>query len=185
MVIHGSSQNCIQSNIRRQFILRHIKVSVSKRLELSILSVTSRYGSVLIFSSFQGTFREEEDEKIAIRDMSFVSGLSFHRVMGNQNQGYRVNLNCHEVFSHGSCGEKQSATWRMSSICPTAVSSADTSTKRPVDEGTVSSNSNNVLMIRAKLKSLEEHTFITNKSVLETRSSGIVVYNETISVMKD
>ena len=43
----------------------------------------------------------------------------------------------------------------------------DVSTKRPVDEGVVSCNANDVLMIRVKLKSLEEHTVIVNKSVLE------------------
>ena len=41
-------------------------------------------------------------------------------------------------------------------------------TQRPVDEGAVSRNANDVLMLRANLKSLEERTVIVNKSVLET-----------------
>jgi hypothetical protein len=37
-----------------------------------------------------------------------------------------------------------------------------------VDEGSASRNANEVLMLRAKLKTLEERTVIANKSVLET-----------------
>ena len=38
---------------------------------------------------------------------------------------------------------------------------------RPVDEGPVSCNANEVLMLRAKIKTLEERAVIENKSVLE------------------
>jgi hypothetical protein len=47
------------------------------------------------------------------------------------------------------------------------VSSAAESTKRPVDEGASSLNANDVLMLRAQLKSLGEHTVIANKAALE------------------
>ena len=43
----------------------------------------------------------------------------------------------------------------------------DASTKRPVDEGVVSRNANDVLILRTQLNSLEEHTVIANKSVLK------------------
>jgi hypothetical protein len=69
----------------------------------------------------EGTSRKEEDEKLAIRVLPFVSGLSFHRATGNQNAGYRVNLNCHTSFSHGRCSEKQSSPCRMSSKRPTQL----------------------------------------------------------------
>ena len=45
-------------------------------------------------------------------------------------------------------------------------------TKRPVDEGAASRNANDVLMLRAKLKSLEERAVIANKSVLEAEKEG-------------
>ena len=69
--------------------------------------------------------------------------------------------------------ESESGTEDNGSDCVAAVqawqaaSSAAASTKRPVDEGAVSHNTNEVLMLRSKLKTLEEHTVITNKSVLE------------------
>ncbi len=47
------------------------------------------------------------------------------------------------------------------------ASSAAESTKRPVDEGAASRNANDVLMLRAQLKSLEECAVIANKSVLK------------------
>ena len=37
-----------------------------------------------------------------------------------------------------------------------------------MDEGDASRNANDVLMLRAQLKSLEEHVVIVNKSVLQT-----------------
>ena len=50
------------------------------------------------------------------------------------------------------------------------MSSATESTKRPVDEGAVSRNTNDVLMLR--VKSSEEHGVIVNKSVLMARRKG-------------
>ena len=49
-----------------------------------------------------------------------------------------------------------------------AASSEAVSTKRPVDEAAAPLNANEVLMLRAKLKTLEERAVIANKSVLET-----------------
>ncbi len=57
-------------------------------------------------------------------------------------------------------------------------SSAAVSTKRPVDEGAVSRNANEVLMLRAKLKTLEERTVIANKSVLETEKERDKLHKE-------
>ena len=52
------------------------------------------------------------------------------------------------------------------------------STKRPVDEGVVSRKTNDVLMLRVKLKSLEERDVITNKSVLETEKERDKIHKE-------
>ena len=52
------------------------------------------------------------------------------------------------------------------------------STKRPVDEGAVSRNANEVLILRVKLKTLEEHTVITNKSVLEAEKERNKLHKE-------
>jgi hypothetical protein len=51
----------------------------------------------------------------------------------------------------------------MFSECRQAASSAAESTKRPVDEGAASRNANDVLMLRAQLKSLGERVVIVNK----------------------
>ena len=52
------------------------------------------------------------------------------------------------------------------------------STKRPVDEGAVSRNANDVLMLRVKLKSLEERAVIVNKSVLEAEKERDKLHKE-------
>ncbi len=52
------------------------------------------------------------------------------------------------------------------------------STKRPVDEGAASRNANEVLMLRAKLKRLEERTVIANKSVLEAEKERDKLHKE-------
>ena len=52
------------------------------------------------------------------------------------------------------------------------------STKRPVDEGGVSRNANDVLMLRTKPKRLEECDVITNESVLETEKERDKLYKE-------
>ena len=59
-----------------------------------------------------------------------------------------------------------------------AASSAAASTKRPVDEGAASCNANEVLMLRAKLKSLEERAVIANKSVLEAEKERDKIHKE-------
>ena len=61
------------------------------------------------------------------------------------------------------------------------VSSSVASTKRPVDEGAVSRNTNEVLMLRAKLKTLEtleERVVIVNKSVLEAEKERDKLHKE-------
>jgi hypothetical protein len=62
-------------------------------------------------------------------------------------------------------------------VCQTA-SSVVASTKRPVDEGAVSRNANDVLMLRVKLKSLEERTVIANKSVLDAEKERDKLHKE-------
>ena len=52
------------------------------------------------------------------------------------------------------------------------------STKRPVDEGAVSRNANDVLMFRVKLKSLEERAVIANTSVLEAEKERDKLHKE-------
>ena len=47
-----------------------------------------------------------------------------------------------------------------------------------MDEGAVSRNANDVMMLRSKLKSLEEHTVISNKSVLETEKERDKLHKE-------
>jgi hypothetical protein len=59
-----------------------------------------------------------------------------------------------------------------------AASSAAESTKRPVDEGAASRNANDVLMLRAQLKSLGEHTVITNKVALEAKKARDELHNQ-------
>ena len=57
-----------------------------------------------------------------------------------------------------------------------SASSEATSTKRSVDEGAVSRNVIDVLMLRVKLKSLEEHVVIVNKFVLEVEKEWDKLY---------
>ncbi len=47
-----------------------------------------------------------------------------------------------------------------------------------MDEGAVLHNTNEVLILRAKLKTLEEHTVIANKSVLETEKERDKLHKE-------
>ena len=58
------------------------------------------------------------------------------------------------------------------------AASVAASTKRPVDEGAMSRNANDVLMLRAKLKSLEERAVIANKSVLEAEKERDKLHKE-------
>ena len=57
-------------------------------------------------------------------------------------------------------------------------SSAAASTKRPVDEGAVSHNTNEVMMLPVKPKTLEEHSVIANKSVLEAKKESDKLHKE-------
>ncbi len=132
-----------------------------------------------------------------IEDLPVVSSLSFIRVIGRDKVGYRDNLRCPVASSHGDCTDggctvKQVGPIRMSTKHPTmrdclrellariqqdhcvaavqtwhAVSSSAESTKRPVDEGASSLNANDVLMLRAQLKSLGERNVFANKAALE------------------
>ncbi len=72
---------------------------------------------------------------------------------------------------HGSDCAAAGQTWQ-------ADSSATESTKRPVDEGAASRNANDVLMFRSHLKSLGEHSVITNNSALETEKSRDELHNQ-------
>ena len=58
------------------------------------------------------------------------------------------------------------------------ASSGTTSTKRPVNEGAASRNANDVLILRVKIKSLEEYTVIVNKSVLEAEKERDKLHKE-------
>ena len=59
-----------------------------------------------------------------------------------------------------------------------AASSAAESTKRPVDEGAASRNANDVLMLRAQLKSLGERAVIANKAALEAEKTRDELHNQ-------
>ena len=59
-----------------------------------------------------------------------------------------------------------------------AASSAAESTKRPVDEGASSRNANDVLMLRAQLKSLGELVVIVNKAALEEEKARDELHNQ-------
>ncbi len=58
------------------------------------------------------------------------------------------------------------------------ASSTTESTKRPVDEGAASRNANDVLMLRAQLKSLGERDVITNKATLEAEKTRDEIHNQ-------
>ncbi len=59
-----------------------------------------------------------------------------------------------------------------------AASSEAESTKRPVDEEAASRNANDVLMLRAQVKSLGERTVITNKAALEAEKARDELHNQ-------
>jgi hypothetical protein len=58
------------------------------------------------------------------------------------------------------------------------ASSAAESTKRPVDEGAASRNANDVLMLRAQLKSLGQRAVIANKAALEAEKPRDKLHNQ-------
>ena len=51
----------------------------------------------------EGKYTEEGLLKREIEDLPVVSSVSFHRVIGRDKAGYRDNLMCHTVSSHGGC----------------------------------------------------------------------------------
>jgi hypothetical protein len=59
-----------------------------------------------------------------------------------------------------------------------AASSTAESTKRPADEGATSRNANDVLMLRAQLKSLGERAVIANKAALEAEKARDELHNQ-------
>ena len=119
--------------------------------------------------------------------------MCFHTGDKTHKAGLYVNLRCCAEFSLGDCGAKQVGPIHMSSEVdclpliqrdhgPTCVTTGqklqtaekdvDVSTKRPVDEGAASRNANDVLMLRANPKSLEEHTVMANKSMGNRQGKG-------------
>ncbi len=134
-----------------------------------------------------------------IEDHPVVSSLCFIRAIGRDKSGYRANLRC-------DC--KQVGPVRMSSKrptlqdclrelgrliqqdhVPTCVAAAqelqvaekdagDVSTKRPADEGAASRNANDVLMLRAQVKSLGERAVIANKVALEAEKTRDELHNQ-------
>jgi hypothetical protein len=121
--------------------------------------------------------------KCVIETMPVVSSVCFHSGDKTHKSDVYVNLRCSGVSSLGDCGVNLVGPIRISSECPMSVDClrelgrliqrdhdptcvtvtqelqtsekdvADSSTKRPVDEGGVSRNANDVLMLRVNLKS--------------------------------
>jgi hypothetical protein len=121
---------------------------------------------------------DEDLEKRVIEAMPVVSSLRFHAVDAKNKAGYRVNVRC-------GCGTKQVGPVRMSSKRPTfgdyfrelgrliqqdhgptyvateqklqaaEKDAADASTKRSHDEGAVSLNANQVLMLHSRLQIIQ------------------------------
>ena len=136
-----------------------------------------------------------------IEDLPVVSSLSFIRVIGRDKTCYRANLRC-------DCGAKQVGPIRMSSkrptLCdclrelgrlirqdhdPTCVTTAqglqadendatDVSTKRPADEGSVSLNADEVLMLNTRLKMIQERAAQANKATLEVEKARDELHNQ-------
>ncbi len=129
----------------------------------------------------------EDLEKRAIEDLPVVSSVCLHAGDKTHRAGVYVNLRCCEASSYGGCGAKLVGPIRKSGERPTNVdcfrelgrviqrdhgptciaaaqelqavekAAVDASTKRPADEAATSLNANDVLMLRAQLKSLGEH----------------------------
>ncbi len=137
----------------------------------------------------EGTSKKENLLMREIEDHPVVSSLCFICAIGRDKAGYRANLRC---------GCEQVGSVRMSSKRPTlqdclrelgrliqqdhgptcvaaaqklqAVEkdAADASTKRSHDEGPVSLNTNQVLMLHSRLKIIQARAAQANKAVLET-----------------
>jgi hypothetical protein len=144
---------------------------------------------------------DEDLEKCSIEAMPVVSSLCFHAADAKNKSGYHVNLRC-------DCGAKQVGPIRMSSKRPTpgdcvrefgrvihqdhgptyvaatqklqatAKDAVDESTKRPVDEGAVSLNTTEVLMLHRRLKMLQQRVVKTNKVTLETEKERDELHNQ-------
>ena len=74
----------------------------------------------------EGTSTEEGLLKREIEDLPVVISLSFIRTIGRDKTGYRTNLRCHVVSSHGDCTDggctvNQVGPIHMSGQCPTLV----------------------------------------------------------------
>jgi len=137
-------------------------------------------------------------EKRAIEALPVVSSVRFHAGDKTHKAGYHANLRC-------GCGAKQVGPIRISSKFPTLrdclrelgqrierdhgptcvaaaqklqKDAADASTKRPADEGATSRNANDVLMLRAQLKSLGERAVIANKAALEAEKARDELHNQ-------
>ena len=129
---------------------------------------------------------DEDLENRVIEDLPVVSSVCFHAGDKTHKAAFYANLRCSAVSSHGGCDANLVGLIRMSSKfstlrdClrelgrliqedhdPTCVDAAqklqatekdaaDVSTKRPADEGDVSLNTNEVLMLHIRLKIIQE-----------------------------
>ena len=130
------------------------------------------------------TSGEEDLVKCEIEDHPVVNNVGFLTGSGKNKVVVYANLRCYAACLNGDCSVQQVGI-RMSTKRPTQLdclselhsriqqhhgdkcvdaaqswqvaSSAVTSTKLPVDEGAASRNANDVLMLRTKLKSIEEY----------------------------
>ncbi len=150
----------------------------------------------------------EDLEKRAIEDLPVVSSVRLHAGDKTHRADVYTNLRCCAVSSYGGCGAKLVGTIRKSIERPTNVdcfrelgrviqrdhdptcivaaqelqaaekAAAHASTKRPVDEAAASLNANDVLMLRAQLKSLGERVVIANKTSLEAEKARDELHNQ-------
>jgi hypothetical protein len=142
--------------------------------------------------------REIEDLPV-VTSLSFIHTIGRDKSGYHTNLRCPV-VSSHGDCTDAGCTVKQVGTIRMSTKHPTmfdclcefltriqqnhdrdcvtsvqtcqAPSSDVESTKRPVVDRSSSCNANDVLLLRAQLKSLEERSVITNKSVLKTEKEG-------------
>ena len=138
--------------------------------------------------------REIEDLPV-VSSLSFIPTIGRDKTGVSAN--LRCNVaSLHGGCTDGGCTVKQVGPIRMSTKHPTMqdcfrelhtriqqdhgpkyvasvqawqAASAAASTKRPVDEGSASHNANDVLMLRAKLKSLEVRSVVVSSLLLSRR----------------
>ena len=150
----------------------------------------------------------DEDLKRAIEDLHVVSSVCFHAGDKTHKAGVYANLRCSAVSPYGGCGAKLVGPIRMSSKFPTLrdylrelgrliqqdhgptcvtvaqelqaaeKDAADTSTKRPPDEGAASLNENEVLMLHRRLKIIQSRAAQANKTVLEAEKARDELHNQ-------